>query len=441
VITSKQEKVLRKEIFSKVKKLYELRDKNKPFVPGKTKIPYAGRVYNSKEMIKLVDSSLDFWLTGGRYAQEFEKKFAEFIGTRYCSLTNSGSSANLLALSALTSEKLGAKKLQPGDEVITTACGFPTTLNPIFQNNLIPVIIDVDLKTYNIQIAQIKKAITPKTKAIFIAHTLGNPVEIDKILDIVRKHKLWLIEDNCDALGSKFKGRYTGNFGHLSTYSFYPAHHITMGEGGAVVTSDPLLRKIVLSFRDWGKDCWCEPGKDNTCGKRFKWQLGDLPQGYDHKYIFSHIGYNLKATDMQAAVGVAQLEKLPEFIKKRRENFESLYKFLERYKEYFILPEPTKNTQPSWFGFPILIKESAHFTRRDFVNYLEEHHIATRMLFGGDLTKQPAYANAKYRIAGSMTNTNKVMNQLFWIGVYPGINKKQISYIFKIFESFNYFNQ
>jgi len=432
----KTEKQIRKEIFDRVKKLYKLRKEQESFIPGKTRINYAGRVYDEKEMICLVDASLDFWLTSGRFAQQFEKEFAQFLGVKYCLLTNSGSSANLLAVSALTSPLLKSRQLKPGDEVITTACGFPTTLNPIIQNNLVPVFIDIELRTYNIQVDKIEKAITKKTKAIFVAHTLGNPVDIDKILKIVKKYNLCFIEDNSDALGSKYNGKYTGTFGDISTCSFYPAHHITMGEGGAVLTNDPLLHRVILSFRDWGRDCWCEPGHDNTCGKRFSWQLGKLPFGYDHKYIYSHIGYNVKITDMQAAIGCAQLEKLPEFIEIRKKNFEYLYKHFKKYEKHFILPQATKNSEPSWFGFPILLKESALFTRADIVNFLEENKIATRMLFGGNLTKQPAYENVNFRIYGDLKNTDLVMNNLFWIGVYPGITKEKLNYIAKIFIKF-----
>jgi len=432
----KREKQIRKHIFEKVKALYKLRKSQEEFIPGKTRINYAGRVYNEKEMINLVDASLDFWLTAGRYAKKFEKEFTKFLGAKYCLLTNSGSSANLLVVSALTSPKLGKRRLKPGDEVITTACGFPTTLNPILQNNLIPVFVDIDLGTYNIQTDKLEKAISKKTKAIFIAHTLGNPVNLNKILKIARKHKLWLIEDNCDALGSKYKNKYTGTFGDISTYSFYPAHQITMGEGGAVVTNNLLLKKIIASFRDWGRDCWCEPGCDNTCGKRFSQQFGKMPFGYDHKYIYSHIGYNLKITDMQAAIGTAQLAKLPSFIKKRKENFNELYKFFRQYKKYFILPKPEKNSEPCWFGFPLLVKKDAPFSRNEIVKYLENNKIATRMLFGGNLTKQPAYQNTKYRIFNSLKNTDSVMNNLFWIGVYPGINKKMLNYIIKSFKGF-----
>ncbi len=432
----KTEKEIRKEIFDKVKQLYELRKNQEKFIPGETRINYAGRMYDEKEMISLVDASLDFWLTSGRFAQQFERKFAQFLGVKYCLLTNSGSSANLLAVSALTSPKLGDKRLKPGDEVITTACGFPTTLNPIIQNNLVPVFIDIELATYNIDASKIERAITKKTKAIFVAHTLGNPANLDRIMKIVKKYNLWFCEDNCDSLGSKYRGRYTGTFGHISTCSFYPAHHISMGEGGAVLTNDLELKKIITSFRDWGRDCWCEPGHDNTCGKRFSQRFGKLPFGYDHKYIYSHIGYNLKITDMQAAIGVAQLEKLPKFIKARKKNFTYLYEHLGEYEKYFILSQATKNSEPSWFGFPILIKENTPFTRADIVNHLEKNEIATRMLFGGNLTKQPAYQDIKYRVFVSLKNTDLVMNNLFWIGVYPGITKEKLNYILKVFREF-----
>jgi len=432
----KTEKQIRKAIFDGVRKIYRLRKNEEKFISGKTRINYAGRVYNEKEVINLIDASLDFWLTAGRYAREFEEEFAKFLGAKYCLLTNSGSSANLLAVSALTSPRLGKRRLKPGDEVITTACGFPTTLNPIIQNNLIPVFVDIDLGTYNIQAEKIEKAISKKTKAIFIAHTLGNPVNLDKILKIVKKYNLWFIEDNSDALGSKYRGRYTGTFGDISTCSFYAAHLMTMGEGGAVVTNDPLLKRIIASFRDWGRDCWCEPGHDNTCGKRFSWKLGKLPFGYDHKYIYSHIGYNLKITDLQAAIGVAQLKKLPSFIKKRRKNFDELYKFFKNYQDYFILPRPENNSKPCWFGFPLLVKKTAPFTRDDIVRYLENNKIATRMLFGGNLTKQPAYQGIKYRIFASLKNTDLVMNNLFWIGVYPGLNREMLNYVVKSFKEF-----
>ncbi len=419
----------RKEVLKAVRKYYQETKKKNPYVPGKSLINYAGRIYDDKELVNLVDASLDFWLTAGRYAQEFEQKLADFLKVKYTLLTNSGSSANLLAISALTSPLLKERQLKPGDEVITTACGFPTTLNPILQNNLVPVFIDVELGTYNIQSELLAKALTKKTKAIFVPHTLGNPVNIEAITRFARKHNLWFVEDNCDALGSKYKGKFTGTFGHIATFSFYPAHHITMGEGGALATNDPLLRRLILSFRDWGRDCWCEPGHDDTCQRRFSWQLGKLPFGYDHKYTYSHIGYNLKVTDMQAAIGVAQLEKLPAFIKARQDNFAFLSRLFKKYESYFILPQATRQSEPSWFGFPVMVKEKAPFTRADIVNHLEKNKIATRMLFGGNLTKQPAYEGMKYRVVGKLDNTDLVMNNLFWIGVYPGITKEKLAYI------------
>jgi CDP-6-deoxy-D-xylo-4-hexulose-3-dehydrase len=431
----KTEKKLRDDIYNKVIEIYNLRG-SEEFIPGKTRINYAGRVYDENEMISLVDSALDFWLTAGRYAQKFEEEFAKFLGVRYCLLTNSGSSANLLAISALTSPKLGEKKLNPGDEVITTACGFPTTLNPIIQNNLKPVFIDVELGTYNIQVDMIENALSERTKAIFIPHTLGNPANINEIKRIAEKNDLWFIEDNCDALGSKYDEKYTGSYGHISTFSFYPAHHITMGEGGAVLTSDPLLKEIIVSFRDWGRDCWCEPGCDNTCGKRFGWQFGELPFGYDHKYVYSHVGYNLKVTDMQAAVGTEQLKKLPKFIEARKKNFNILYNELKVYEDYLLLPEIEKNTDPSWFGFPILVKSNADFTRDDIVNHLETNKVATRMLFGGNLTKQPAYKDAEFKLVDLLDNTEKVMEQLFWVGVYPGITEEKMDYMINVFKDF-----
>ena len=431
----KTEHDLRSEIFDKVKQLYALKSHDR-FIPGTSHIPYAGRVYDEKEMIALVDASLDFWLTTGRYAEQFEKGLAEFLGMKYCLLTNSGSSANLLAVSALTSPKLGEKQLTPGDEVITTACGFPSTLNPIIQNNLIPVFIDVDLGTYNIQAEQIESAISEKTKAILIPHTLGNPADLDTIMETVKKYDLWFIEDNCDALGSRYCGKHTGTFGHFSTCSFYPAHHITMGEGGAVLTNDPLLKKIIASFRDWGRDCWCEPGCDNTCKNRFGWQLGDLPSGYDHKYIYSHIGYNLKATEMQAAIGVEQLNKLPTFVERRKENFARLFDALKRYSHYVILPKAISRADPSWFGFALLVRDDAPFNRSDLVEHLEDHKIATRMLFGGNLLKQPAYEGIRYRLGGSLENTDKVMDNLFWVGVYPGLTPEMLDYVIAMFDKF-----
>jgi CDP-6-deoxy-D-xylo-4-hexulose-3-dehydrase len=432
-----EEERIRKEIFSKVRELHRIRSDSAPsFIPGRSPVPYAGRVYDQEEMIALVDASLDFWLTTGRYAAQFEKDLAAFLGVRFCLLTNSGSSANLLALTALTSRKLDEKRLKPGDEVITTACGFPTTLNPIIQNNLVPVFVDVDAGSYNIRADRVESALSDRTKAIMIPHTLGNPADLDIIMRLVEEHDLWFVEDNCDALGSKYRDRYTGTFGHISTCSFYPAHHITMGEGGAVLTNDPLLKKIIASFRDWGRDCWCDPGCDNSCKRRYDWQMGGLPRGYDHKYIYSHIGYNLKVTDMQAAVGVAQLKKLPVFIEQRRKNFAILYDGLEKHHAFFILPAYNPHSAPSWFGFPILLKDDAPFTREECVRFLDRKKIATRMLFGGNLLKQPAYEGIRYRLSGSLDMTDAVMNNLFWIGVYPGMTGEMLAYIITAFDEF-----
>src|SRR3989338_6481648 len=425
----KSQSQLRKEILGKVAEFYLAGIKKTDFTPGKTSINYSGRVYDEKELRSLVDSSLDFWLTSGRFSEEFERSLAGFLGIKHCLLVNSGSSANLLAVSALTSPLLGKRRLKAGDEVITTACGFPTTLNPILQNGFIPVFVDVELGTYNIDPKALKKAATSKTKALLVSHTLGNPCNLDSIKKIADKHGLWFIEDNCDALGSKFKGNYTGTFGDISTCSFFPAHHITMGEGGAVLTRDRLLNKIIMSLRDWGRDCWCKPGFDNTCGQRFGRKFGDLPQGYDHKYVYSHIGYNLRATDMQAAIGVAQLKKLPGFIKKRRSNFSFLYNRLRAYEKYLILPRWDRLSEPSWFGFPLLVKDSSPFNRYEIVRHLEENKIATRMLFGGNLLKQPAYQNIKYRVIGRLENTDLAMNNFFWIGVYPGLTPGKLKFM------------
>ncbi len=399
------------------------------FVPGSSKVPVSGKVFDAAEMRALVDSALDFWLTTGRFADRFEREFARWCGVRECLLVNSGSSANLLALSALTSPKLGNRRLVAGDEVITVAAGFPTTVNPIMQNGLVPVFVDVTLPTYNIDTAQLDAALSPRTRAMIIAHTLGNPFDLEAVTKFAQQHDLWLIEDCCDAVGSTYQGRKVGTFGDLATTSFYPAHHITMGEGGAVLTDQPLLRSIVESFRDWGRDCWCQPGCDNTCGKRFDWQLGGLPCGYDHKYTYSHVGYNLKATDMQAAVGVAQLEKLDGFIESRRRNFEALRAGLVELEEFFILPEATAGSEPSWFGFPLAVRETAPFTRNQVTQYLEEHKIATRLLFGGNLVRQPAYRDRAFRVAGSLKNADFVMNQVFWIGLYPGIGPEILDYM------------
>jgi CDP-6-deoxy-D-xylo-4-hexulose-3-dehydrase len=405
------------------------------FIPGDTPVPVAGRVFDSAEMQSLVDSALDFWLTTGRFAAQFEGEFARFIGVRAASLVNSGSSANLAAMAALTSSKLGKRALKPGDEVITVAAGFPTTVNPIIQCGLIPVFVDVEIPTYNVDVARLEQALSPRTRAIALAHTLGNPFNLGAVMEFVRRHDLWLVEDCCDAVGSEYGGRKVGTFGDLATTSFYPAHHITMGEGGCVLTNTPLLKTLVESFRDWGRDCWCDPGKDNTCGKRFDWQLGELPYGYDHKYTYSHIGYNLKATDMQAAVGVAQLGKLPFFVEARRGNFARLKEGLQDLEEFFVLPEPTPGSVPSWFGFPLLVRAGAPFTRTDFVRALDAKKIGTRLLFGGNLVRQPAYRDLAYRVAGSLENTDRVADYLFWVGVYPGLTPQMLDYVVDSFHA------
>ena len=426
----------REKIIKLTREYYKEQFEGDDFIPGQTYVNYAGRVFDEDELMSLVDSSLDFWLTAGRYAEQFEKEFAEFVGTRFCLLTNSGSSANLLALSALTSDSLADRKLRAGDEIITVAAGFPTTVAPIYQNNLTPVYCDIELGTYNVNIDELENAISDKTKAIFLAHTLGNPFNIDAAMKIKDKYGLWLIEDNCDALGSKWNGKSTGTFGDLGTESFYPAHHITMGEGGAVITDDPKMKKIVRSFRDWGKDCWCEPGVDNTCGKRFNWQIGDLPVGYDHKFIFSHVGYNLKISDMQAAVGVAQLRKLPDFIESRRKNFQVYLEVFKEYADYFILPKWEKHAEPSWFGFFLTVKPEAPFNKNQIVEFLENNKIATRMLFGGNIIRQPAYKGKKHRIVSDLKNTDFVMNNGFWIGVYPGLDQQRQNYVIEKFNDF-----
>ncbi len=405
----------------------------KAFVPGETPVPVSGRVFDAVDIQHLVDSSLDFWLTTGRFATQFEREFARFLGVRCAVLVNSGSSANLVALSCLTSPKLGDRQLKPGDEVITVAAGFPTTVNPIIQNNLVPVFLDVTLPTFQVDVGQLESALSDKTKAIMIAHTLGNPFDLTTVSAFAKKHKLWLIEDCCDALGTTFEGKKAGTFGDIATFSFYPAHHITMGEGGCVAMESPLLKTLAESFRDWGRDCWCEPGRDNTCGKRFAWQLGDLPCGYDHKYCYSHIGYNLKLTDMQAAVGVSQLQKLPGFIEARKNNFRKLTEGLKDLSEFFILPEATHDSDPSWFGFPMAVKPGAPFSREQLIRFLEDKKISTRLVFAGNLTRQPAYADVEYRKISDLSVSDIVMNQSFWIGVYPGLGTEQIDYIVDTF--------
>jgi CDP-4-dehydro-6-deoxyglucose reductase, E1 len=406
------------------------------FKPGETQVPVSGKVIDGADMSAVVDSALDSWFTTGRFAADFERKLAQFVGVRCASLVNSGSSANLLAVSALTSPKLGERRLKPGDEVITVAAGFPTTLNPILQNRLVPVFVDVALPTYEIDVSQLEAALSPKTRAVMIAHTLGNVFDLDAVTAFVKKHDLWLIEDCCDALGSTWKGRKVGTFGDIATVSFYPAHHITMGEGGAVLTDKPNLQVLIDSFRDWGRDCWCDPGKDNTCGKRFEWQLGSLPCGYDHKYTYSHIGYNLKATDMQAALGASQIEKLPRFIARRKENFRHLSEALKPMKECLVLPEATPGSDPSWFGFPIGVREDAPFTRQQLTRALEAKKIGTRLLFGGNLLRQPAYENCEHRVIGNLPNTDFAMNNVFWIGVYPGLTTEMLDFVAEIIIAF-----
>ena len=407
---------------------------SKPFVPGKTNIPPSGKVLGAKELQLMVEASLDGWLTTGRFNDAFERRLADFIGVKHALTTNSGSSADLLAFATLTSPVLGKRALKPGDEVITVAAGFPTTVNPILLYGMIPVFVDVDIPTYNIDTAMLEEAVSDKTRAIMIAHTLGNPFDLSEVSRIAKKYNLWLIEDCCDALGSTFEGKNVGTFGDIATVSFYPAHHITMGEGGAILTSDGTLKKIITSIRDWGRDCYCDPGKDNTCGKRFGWQLGKLPKGYDHKYIYSHIGYNLKISDMQAACALAQMERLPTFIDARKKNFSYLKERLSSLEEFFILPEATNNSDPAWFGFPVSIRESAGTTRVDLLRYLDQHKIGTRLLFAGNLTKQPYFEDRKYRVVSGLEKTDYIMNNTFWLGIYPGLNEEHLSYVAETIE-------
>jgi len=415
------------------------------FIPGKSRIPYAGRVYDEKEMIHLVDASMDFWLTTGKYAERFEKEFAAFLGVKHCSLTNSGSSANLLAFMALTSPKLGERRIKQGDEVITVAAGFPTTVAPIIQYGAVPVFVDVTLPTYNIDCSQLEAALSEKTRAVMLAHTLGNPFDIARVLAFCQKHHLWLIEDNCDALGSKYfvdgEWKYTGTIGHIGTSSFYPPHHMTMGEGGAVVTNDTTLKRLVESFRDWGRDCWCPSGRDNTCGNRFNRQFGELPKGYDHKYVYSHFGYNLKVTDMQAAIGCAQLEKLPDFIDARKRNWRLLREGLAGMSEHFTLPEATPLSDPSWFGFLLTVRGDDGFTRDNMVAHLESNGIQTRMLFAGNLIKHPCFDEMRnnhtgYRVIGGLANTDRIMRDTFWVGVYPRMTREMVAYMVQTIAEF-----
>lgn len=420
---------LRQEILKLVEDYCETAFRPKPFLPGATSVAVSGRVFDASEVKSLVESALDFWLTAGPYAERFEREFARRVGVRSALLVNSGSSANLLALSCLTSKTLAERRLQPGDEVLTVASGFPTTVNPVIQNGLVPVFVDVELPTYNVNVSELEAAVGPRTRAVMIAHTLGNPFNLEAVTKLCQRHDLYLIEDCCDAVGSTYDGKPVGSFGDLSTVSFYPAHHITMGEGGAVLMDSPKLRRLVESFRDWGRDCWCEPGKDNTCGKRFAWQLGSLPCGYDHKYTYSHIGYNLKATDMQAAIGVAQLEKLDGFIAARRENFAMLRERLQDLEEVLILPEATERSEPSWFGFPVSVREGAPFQRDDLLKHLDQRRVATRLLFGGNLLRQPAYEGIEHRRAGDLRVADFIAGHSFWLGVYPGLDERMLDYV------------
>jgi CDP-6-deoxy-D-xylo-4-hexulose-3-dehydrase len=433
-----RDKELRDEVIRAATQYYEFKHGDKKvFSPG-SRIPYAGRVFDAREMAALIDSSLDFWLTTGRYAERFEQEFARFLGVAHCSLTNSGSSANLLAFTALTSPKLGPGRVGRGDEVITVAAGFPTTVAPIIQNGAVPVFVDVTLPTYNIDCSQLEEARSERTKAVMLAHTLGNPFDLKSIKEFCDRHGLWLIEDNCDALGSRYEQdgawNYTGTIGHLGTSSFYPPHHMTMGEGGAVYTNDTRLKRLVESFRDWGRDCWCPSGRDNTCKRRFSQQFGLLPEGYDHKYVYSHLGYNLKVTDMQAAIGCAQLEKLPDFINARKRNWRLLRDGLSELADRFVLPEPTKNADPSWFGFPLTVRTESGFSRKGIVHHLEQNGIQTRMLFAGNLIKHPCFDEMRsqgngFRVVGSLATTDAIMDHSFWIGVYPGMTDGMIGFM------------
>lgn len=438
---TKQEQ-LKQEILEKTKEYYELVHKpqqTKEFVEGKSRVNYAGRVFDEKEMINLVDSSLDFWLTYGSYSKQFEKKLADFLGVRWTFLVNSGSSANLLAFYTLTSPLLKERQIKRGDEVITVAAGFPTTVAPIVQYGAVPVFVDMELTNFNIDVTQLEHALSPKTKAVMIAHTLGNPFNIKVVKEFCDKHNLWLIEDNCDALGSTYDGKPTGTWGDIGTSSFYPPHHMTMGEGGATYTDDPLLKKIMLSLRDWGRDCWCESGVDNTCGARFSQSFGSLPKGYDHKYVYSHFGFNLKVSDMQAAVGVAQLEKFPTFVEKRKENFAKLYNGLNDLEDIILLTKQTLS-DPSWFGFMITLKDGVRFSRNEIVEYLENSNIQTRNLFAGNMLRHPMFdsmiENQDYRVVGELSNTDKIMNDSFWIGLYPGMGDEAIGYMIEKIREF-----
>jgi CDP-6-deoxy-D-xylo-4-hexulose-3-dehydrase len=425
---------LRTQILDLVREYHDVAFAPGDFVPGETTVPFAARVFDEREIVNLVDSSLEFWLTTGPWAKKFEKRFAGIFGLRHALLVNSGSSANLVALSTLTSNKIPeAKRLKRGDEVITCATGFPTTVNPIIQNGLVPVFVDVDVPTYNLDVSGLEEALSERTRAIMVAHTLGNPFDLDAITAFAAEHDLWVVEDCCDALGSTYRDKPVGSFGDLATVSFYPAHHITMGEGGCVLTNKGTLKLYAESFRDWGRDCWCEPGKEDTCGKRFDHQLGELPRGYDHKYIYSDVGYNLKLTDMQAAVGLAQLDKLDSFVAARKANFRRLYEGLSDLQEQLILPEATPNSDPSWFGFPVALRDGCAVDRDTILRFFAERKIATRLLFAGNLVRQPAYLHAEHRRVGDLAEADFVMDRVFWVGVYPGLSEAQVDYMIETF--------
>lgn len=429
-------KAIKKDIIIKTIEYYHAKFAQPEFLPGKSRINYAGRVFDQNELVNAVEASLDFWLTEGRYSESFAEKISEFLGVEHVLLTNSGSSANLLALSALTSEKLGKKRLMAGDEVISVAAGFPATVTPIVQLGLIPVFVDVSMPTYNIDTEMMRRAITPRTKCIFIAHTLGNPFDITSVMKLANEFNLWVIEDNCDAFGSEYNSRKTGSFGHLSTISFYPAHHITTGEGGAICTSDQRLAQLVRAFRDWGRDCYCAGGENNTCGKRYSQQFGNLPTGFDHKYVYSEIGYNLKMTDIQAAIGAAQMEKLPEFCKHRKENFSEWVRIFSKYPDYFIIPEATQGSDPAWFAFIVTLRGNTPFTRDEITLYFSDKLIETRNLFAGNITKQPGFMNRNWRIADNLKNTDIIMSNTFFLGTYPGLTHRMLDYSEEVLSDF-----
>jgi CDP-6-deoxy-D-xylo-4-hexulose-3-dehydrase len=426
---------LRREILGLVGRYFEAAHSPRAFEPGRESVPVAGRVLDAADMQSLVEAALDCWLTEGRFAAQFAGELARYCGVAHAVLVNSGSSANLLALTCLTAPELGARRLRPGDEVITAATGFPTTVNPVIQNGLAPVFVDVVLPTYNLDLGQLEAACSPRTRAIILAHTLGNPFDANRVADFARRRDLWLIEDCCDALGASFQGRKVGSFGHLATLSFYPAHHITTGEGGAVLTGDPLLRRLLESYRDWGRDCWCRTGRDNACGRRFEQQHGELPHGYDHKHTFSHLGYNLKMTDLQAALGVSQMRKLPGFVEARARNFGLLRDGLRDLEDHFLLPEATPGSEPSWFGLPLAVRPGGRWERLDWIRRLEANGIATRLLFGGNLARQPAYRESSFRCIGSLGTADFVMRQAFWIGVYPGVSPRMIEHTLGVFHA------